>query len=69
MGSIARWFRRLFQRGVRVMPEGKGYRLNDEWYPTQVEVRKRLEELGLGETEIIRILKELNIAKYGDAQR
>lgn len=69
MGSIIRWFQRLFQRGVRVAPEGKGYRVNDEWYPTQVAVRTRLEELGLEEKEILRILKELNIQKYGDAQR
>ncbi|MFZ5826859.1 MAG: hypothetical protein ACOY94_21415 [Bacillota bacterium] len=69
MERVTRWFQRLFRRGVRVVPDGKGYRVDDEWYPTQVEVRRRLEELGLDETEILRILKRLNIEKYGDAHR
>ncbi|MFZ5817357.1 MAG: hypothetical protein ACOY93_19000 [Bacillota bacterium] len=63
------WFRRLFQRGVRVSVAGSGYKVNDDWYPTQVEVRRRLEELGLPESEILRLLRELNREKYGDPHR
>lgn len=69
MFGVLRRFLRLFQRRVRVIPEGKGYRVGDEWVATQVEVRKRLEEMGLGEAEILQILRELSIEKYGHAHR
>ena len=69
MGSIWQWLSRLFPKQVRVYPEGKGYRVNGEWCATQVEVRRRLEELGVTESEIIRILKDLNTQKYGHPQR
>lgn len=69
VSGLLEWFRRLFQGRVRVAPEGRGYRVNGEWCQTQVEVRLRLEALGLGEAEIIRLLRELNTKKYGDPQR
>lgn len=63
------WWRRLFPPRVRVVPEGKGYRVNGEWCDSQVEVRRRLEALGLDEGTIVRLLRDLNQAKYGDPFR
>lgn len=67
--GLFQWLARLFQGGVRVVPEGKGYRVNGEWCATQVEVRQRLEQLSLSESEIVRLLRELNASKYGHPQR
>lgn len=63
------WLQRLFPPKVRVMPEGRGYLVNGEWCESQVEVRRRLEALGVAEAEIRRLLRELNQAKYGDPFR
>jgi hypothetical protein len=62
------WLKRILQRlqgGIRVEPDGKGYRVNGRWCDSQKEVRFRLEELGCSESEIIRILHDLNRTKYG----
>lgn len=70
MRDLLRWFRGLLSRRERlVIPEGKGYRVQGEWCDSQVAVRERLEALGFTESEIIRILRELNAEKYGDPQR
>jgi hypothetical protein len=64
-----RWITRLFPKRLRVTVDGKGYRVNGEWCETQVEVRQRLEQLDLPESEIIRILRELNAERYGHPGR
>jgi hypothetical protein len=69
MTSLLRWFMGLFPGRVRVVAEGKGYRVGDAWYASQVEVRRHLESLGVPESEILRILRDLNREKYGDPQR
>lgn len=70
MSDLLQWFKGLFRRRERlVVPEGKGYRVQGEWCDSQVAVRHRLEELGYGEGEIIRTLRELNAEKYGRPNR
>lgn len=66
---MLQWLKRLFQGRVRVSAEGKGYRVNGQWCGSQTEVRRRLEELGLAESEIIRLPRDLNRDKYGDPSR
>jgi|GEM_PF-6319356 len=63
------WLERLFGRKVRVTVAGRGYRVNDLWCSTQVEVRRALEDLGLPETEILDILRRINADKYGSSTR
>lgn len=69
MNDLFKWLQRLFPRHLRVTVDGTGYRVGDQWCATQVEVRRQLESLGLQESEIIEILRELNRAKYGDPNR
>jgi hypothetical protein len=66
---FAKWLQRLFPRSLRVTVDGTGFRVGDRWCATQVEVRRQLESLGLHETEIIDILRDLNREKYGDPNR
>ncbi|HEY3368946.1 MAG TPA: hypothetical protein VGK74_28140 [Symbiobacteriaceae bacterium] len=66
---MLQWLMRLFPRRPRVVVDGKGYRVNGEWCGSQVAVRQRLEQLGLAEAEIIRMLRDLNLKKYGNAHR
>ncbi|HYF79770.1 MAG TPA: hypothetical protein VD973_21890 [Symbiobacteriaceae bacterium] len=69
MNFLVKWLQRLFPRPLRVTVDGTGYRVGDRWCATQVEVRRQLESLGLHETEIIEILRDLNREKYGDPNR
>ncbi|MDF2627932.1 MAG: hypothetical protein K0R39_1763 [Symbiobacteriaceae bacterium] len=69
MSFLSRWLQRLFPKPLRVTVDGSGYRVGDQWYATQVEVRRRLEDVGLSESEIIDILRDLSRDKYGDPNR
>jgi hypothetical protein len=69
MDGLRKWWERLFPSRLRVTVDGKGYRVNGQWCASQVEVRTKLEEIGVSDTEIVRILKELNARKYGDPNR
>jgi Fe2+ transport system protein FeoA len=69
MDGLRKWWERLFPPRVRVTVDGKGYRVNGEWCTSQVDVRRHLEEMGVSESEIVHILKELNSQKYGDPNR
>lgn len=66
---MPRWLDWLFPRRLKVVVDGRGYRVNGEWCASQVEVRQRLEGLGLANDEIVRILRNLNRQKYGDPNR
>lgn len=69
MGGFLQWLKGLWPRRVRVRLDGPGYRVNDTYCATQVEVREQLEALGLEEQAIIQLLQELNREKYGNSQR